>query len=161
ASNAKPHRKTKNGTVHYDWHWIWEYGNGDLGNQGIHEMDKARWGLKQNALPKSVLSFGGRFGYIDDGETANTQVIAFDFSHGRLELTFDARRLPAKSPYPGKKSPKTGKRAGNFVGNVWYGSEGFLVCPSYSGGVAYNNDGEVIKEFSGGGDHFGNFIKAV
>ena len=43
-----PHRKTTNGTVHYDWHWVWDYGNGDLGNQGIHEMDKARWGLNKN-----------------------------------------------------------------------------------------------------------------
>ncbi|MFO0846819.1 MAG: gfo/Idh/MocA family oxidoreductase, partial [Gemmataceae bacterium] len=48
-----------------------------------------------------------------------------------------------------------------FVGNVWYGSNGFVVCPSYHGGVAFNNDGEVVKKFEGGGDHFGNFIKAV
>jgi len=48
--------------LHYDWHWIWDYGNGDLGNQGIHEMDKARWGLGKMELAKSVLSVGGRFG---------------------------------------------------------------------------------------------------
>ncbi|MBL8793425.1 MAG: Gfo/Idh/MocA family oxidoreductase, partial [Planctomycetia bacterium] len=50
--------------LHYDWHWTWDYGNGDLGNQGIHEMDKARWGLGKNELPKSALSLGGRFGYV-------------------------------------------------------------------------------------------------
>jgi predicted dehydrogenase len=154
-----PHRNTKNGTVHYDWHWFWDYGNGDLGNQGIHEMDKARWGLRKNELPRSAMSIGGRFGYIDDGETANTQVICFDY--GDCELVFEVRGLPSKSPYPGKDSPKTGKKPQNFVGNVWYGSEGFLVCPSYNGGIAYSNDGEVIKKFSGGGDHFGNFVKAV
>jgi predicted dehydrogenase len=145
--------------LHYDWHWIWDYGNGDLGNQGIHEMDKARWGLKKNELPRTTMSIGGRFGYVDDGETANTQIIWFDY--GDCELVFEVRGLPSKSPYPGKKSPKDGGKKANFVGNVWYGSEGFLVCPSYSGGIAYSNDGEVIKEFSGGGDHFANFVKAV
>ena len=63
-----------NGTVHYDWHWIWDYGNGDLGNQGVHEMDKARWGLNKTTMPNTAFSFGGRFGYVDDGETANTQL---------------------------------------------------------------------------------------
>src|SRR5262245_10843734 len=52
APNKRPMRNTNNGTVHYDWHWIWDYGNGDLGNQGIHEMDKARWGLNVNELPR-------------------------------------------------------------------------------------------------------------
>ena len=60
---------------HYDWHWQWAYGNGDLGNQGIHQMDIARWGLGVNELCRSVLSYGGRFGYEDAGETANTQVV--------------------------------------------------------------------------------------
>ena len=70
--------KDKFGTVHYNWHWIWEYGNGDLGNQGVHEMDKARWGLNVG-LPTSVVSAGGRFGYEDDGETANTQLCLFEY----------------------------------------------------------------------------------
>jgi predicted dehydrogenase len=145
--------------VHYDWHWVWDYGNGDLGNQGIHEMDKARWGLNKSCLPQSVMSIGGRFGYVDDGETPNSQVIFFDY--GDCELVFEVRGWPSDSPYPGKESPKRGKKPSNFVGNIWYGSEGFLVCPSYSGGVAYSNDGEILASFSGGEDHFGNFVNAV
>jgi hypothetical protein len=145
--------------LHYDWHWIWDYGNGDLGNQGIHEMDKARWGLNKNALPNSVHSVGGRFGYIDDGQTANTQICLFDY--GDCELIFEVRGWPSVSPFPGKESPKAGRVPRNFVGNVWYGSEGFLVCPSYTSGVAYSNDGEVIARFSDGGDHYGNFVQAV
>src|SRR5262249_47869773 len=47
-------------SLHYDWHWVWDTGNGDLGNQGIHEMDKARWGLGKNTLARSVRSLGGR-----------------------------------------------------------------------------------------------------
>src|SRR6185436_208270 len=49
--------------LHYDWHWVWNTGNGDLGNQGIHQMDVARWAIKQNALSPAVFSVGGRLGY--------------------------------------------------------------------------------------------------
>src|SRR5262249_46733308 len=87
-----PHRNTKNGAVHYDWHWFWDYGNGDIGNQGVHEMDKARWMIPGATLPRSVFSLGGRFGYIDDGETPNTQLAFFDF--GETILTFEVRGLP-------------------------------------------------------------------
>ena len=90
-----PHRNNKgNGTVHYDWHWIWNTGNGDLGNQGIHEMDKARWGLGKTTMPNSVFSVGGRFGYVDDGETANTQLCVFDY--GAEKMIFEVRGLPTK-----------------------------------------------------------------
>ncbi|HZV07853.1 MAG TPA: Gfo/Idh/MocA family oxidoreductase [Gemmataceae bacterium] len=154
-----PHRKTHFGTVHYDWHWIWDYGNGDLGNQGIHEMDKARWGLNKHELATGIVSVGGRLGYIDDGETPNTMICVYDY--GDCELIFEVRGWPSKSPFPGKKSPKDSIKPTNFVGNIFYGSEGFMVCPSYSNAVAYSNDGEVIKEFKGGDDHFANFVKAV
>lgn len=133
--------------LHYDWHWTWDYGNGDLGNQGIHEMDKARWGLGKNELPKSVISVGGRFGYVDDGETANTQICVFDY--GDCELIFEVRGLPTKA------------LQGAMVGNIFYGTEGYLVCPSYDSGVAYNLKGEIIEKFKGAGDHYGNFVQAV
>jgi predicted dehydrogenase len=145
--------------LHYDWHWVWDTGNGDLGNQGIHEMDKARWGLNKHELAKGVVSVGGRFGYIDDGQTPNTQICVFDY--GDCELIFEVRGWPSQSPFPGKASPKDSPKPTNFVGNVFYGSEGFLVCPSYTSGIAYSNDGEIIKKFGGGGDHYGNFIQAV
>jgi predicted dehydrogenase len=151
---VKPlHRKS----LHYDWHWVWDTGNGDLGNQGIHEMDKARWGLGKHDFPRSVIGLGGRFGYVDDGETANTQICVFDY--GDSELIFEVRGWPSTSPYPGKESAKGAGK--NFVGNVFYGSEGVLVCPNYTSAIAYNNAGEVIRRFDAGGDHFGNFIKAV
>ncbi len=147
--------------LHYDWHWVWDYGCGDLGNQGIHEMDKARWGLNKNELAKSVVSVGGRYGYVDDGQTANTQICVFDY--GDCELIFEVRGWPSKSPYPGKASPKDSARPTNFVGNIFYGSEGFMVCPSYTSAIAYSKDGEVIRQFKSkdGNAHFDNFIKAV
>jgi predicted dehydrogenase len=135
--------------LHYDWHWTWDYGNGDLGNQGIHEMDKARWGLGKSELPRSVVSVGGRFGYVDDGQTANTQICVFDY--GDCELIFEVRGLPTK------KLLEVG------VGNIFYGTDGYLVCPNYKSGVAFTPKGEVIQRFEGGDDqhHYDNFVKAV
>jgi predicted dehydrogenase len=135
--------------LHYDWHWIWEYGNGDLGNQGIHQMDIARWGLGKEGLPKSVVSVGGRFGYVDDGQTANTQICVFDY--GDSELIFEVRGL------------KTDPLRGAGVGDIFYGSEGYAVTSSYGGGKIFDKDGKLVKEFKGGDDslHFANFIKAV
>ena len=65
--------------VHYNWHWFWAFGNGDIGNQGVHQMDIARWAIQGATLPRSVVSVGGRFGYVDQGETPNTQVTLMDF----------------------------------------------------------------------------------
>jgi hypothetical protein len=149
AELVMPRRNGKFGPVHYDWHWIWNYGNGDLGNQGVHEMDKARWGLNKSTLPNAVFSLGGRFGYTDDGETANTQLCVFDY--GPEKLLFEVRGLPTKG-YKGAS-----------VGNIWVGTEGYVVCPNYSSGVVYDKDGKEVTKFSGGNDqhHFDNFVKAV
>jgi predicted dehydrogenase len=149
AALKNPHRKTKNGTVHYDWHWIWEYGNGDFGNQGVHEADKARWGLNVG-LPTSVVSVGGRVGYQDDGETPNTQLNVYSYPGGK-QIIFEVRGLNS-TDYKGAK-----------VGNIWFGEKGYVVCPNYSSGIAYDKDGAKIAEFKGGGDqlHFDNFVAAV
>jgi predicted dehydrogenase len=145
--------------LHYDWHWFWDYGNGDLGNQGIHEMDKARWGLGVDELARGVISVGGRFGYVDDGQTANTQICVYDY--GDQQLIFEVRGLPTRDPFPGKSYGKRPGKPTNYVGNIWYGTEGILVSGSYSGAVALASNGEVIQKFTGGGDHFGNFVSAV
>jgi predicted dehydrogenase len=135
--------------LHYDWHWTWAYGNGDFGNQGVHEADKARWGLGVK-LPLSVVSLGGRFGYIDDGETPNTELCLYEYANDQ-KLIFEVRGLDTKD-YMGAK-----------VGNIWFGDKGYVVCPNYGGGVAYSPDGKEVQKFSGGGDHyhFSNFVKAV
>jgi predicted dehydrogenase len=87
-----PNSPVRRKQFHYDWHWFWDYGNGDLGNQGIHQMDLARWGLGVDTLSKSVVSYGGRLGYEDAGETANTQTIIHDY--GDKSLVFEVRGLP-------------------------------------------------------------------
>jgi predicted dehydrogenase len=78
--------------LHYDWHWIYDYGNGDLGNQGIHEMDIARWFLGYARISPRVISIGGRLGYEDDGETPNTQLVYH--AYDGPPLVFEVRGLP-------------------------------------------------------------------
>lgn len=132
---------------HYDWHWQWDFGNGDLGNQGIHQMDLARWGLGVNTLCRSVFSYGGRFGYEDAGETANTQVVVHDY--GDTSLVFEVRGLET----PGLK--------GASVGVIFEGTDGYVVITSYDGGAAFDLSGNQVREFRGGADHYSNFLDAV
>ncbi|HKB40873.1 MAG TPA: gfo/Idh/MocA family oxidoreductase, partial [Gemmataceae bacterium] len=133
--------------LHYDWHWIWDYGNGDLGNQGIHQMDVARWGLGKHDLGKGALSVGGRFGYVDDGQTANTQICVIDY--GDSELIFEVRGLSTRD------------YKGATIGNVFHCEGGYLVIAGYEKATAFSPNGEVVAQFSGGGDHFANFVQAV
>jgi predicted dehydrogenase len=142
-----PRRPLNRLRLHYDWHWTWDYGNGDLGNQGIHQMDVARWGLGKSELPRSTWSVGGRFGYTDDGETANTQLAFFDYEG--TPLVFEVRGL------------RTDAFRGASIGNIFHCADGYLVFTSYATAVAYDKDGGVIRRFSGGGDHFGNWVSAI
>ncbi|WP_169976713.1 Gfo/Idh/MocA family protein [Tautonia rosea] len=135
--------------VHYNWHWFWDFGNGDIGNQGVHQMDVARWMIPDATHPTSVVSLGGRFGYEDQGETANTQVSVMDFD-GTM-LIFEVRGLPTDD-YKGQK-----------VGNVLHYEEGVV-----AGGRFYpkgQGDGEPLPRVDtsrGPGEgHFANFIEAI
>jgi hypothetical protein len=107
-----------------------------------------------------VVSIGGRLGYVDDGETANTQLCVFDY--GDAEMIFEVRGLPSTNPYPGG----LGGKGPGFVGNIFYGEKGILVCPNYSSGVVLSPDLQVVQKYDSkkgddDGNHFGNFVKAV
>ena len=143
----------RRGRLHYDWHWQWAYGNGDLGNQGIHQMDVARWFLGEMTLAPTVWSVGGRLGYEDDGETANTQIVYQGYE--KAPLIFEVRGLPSAT---GSKDLDKYKGAG--VGVVVECENGYVVVPSYSKAIAYDKNDKVIKEWSGADDHFKNFIEA-
>jgi predicted dehydrogenase len=148
---------------HYNWHWIWDTGNGDLGNQGIHQMDAARWGLGV-AFPNRVSAIGGHFMFDDDQETPNTLNCVFEFDQpdGRRKiLEFEVRHWITNQ--------EAGIRGGPFnrhnsIGNIFYGSNGYL--------AAGNEDGFSYESWIGrdqrpgprghsGDDHFANFIKCV
>jgi predicted dehydrogenase len=82
--------------VHYNWHWFWDFGNGDIGNQGVHEIDVARWAIKGATLPTKVWSLGGRFAYEDQGQAPNTQMAVYEY--GDVLLLFEVRGLVDKHP---------------------------------------------------------------
>ena len=146
--------------LHYVWHWVWNTGNGDIGNQGPHEMDIARWALGNPGLPTRAFSIGGRFGVSevgDAGETANTQIAFFDYKPA--PLIFEVRGLPTKKGVRNMDNfRKTGVDIGDFVQ-----CEGGYFPAGDGGGWVFDNEGKKIQQFSGrGGEgHHENFIKAV
>jgi len=148
--------------VHYNWHWFWDTGNGDIGNQGVHEMDKARWGLGKT-LPNAVWSLGGRFGYEDQGQTANTQMAIFDY--GDQQLIFEVRGLKTDSYYTEKVGNTYHFEEGVYAGGRFF-PKGTPYTVAKPEGKDAKAEGTVaipkfdIKRGPGGG-HFGNFIAAV
>lgn len=148
---------------HYDWHWQWAYGNGDIGNQGPHQLDVARWALgNPNLLPKRVMSFGGRWGYEDDGQTANNQMAFYEYGEG-APLLFDNRGLPMKDMNWAKGAEPVyrinGKTSAPRIGNVIHCEGGFVAESK-----AYDNEGKTIQKFDNfqdGPDHMLNFINSV
>jgi predicted dehydrogenase len=140
--------------LHYDWHWVWPTGNGDLGNQGIHQMDMARWVLGETALSPRVLSVGGRLGYVDDGTTPNTMIIFHDYP--TAPLIFEVRGLPS-----GSDSKSMDKYRGVDIGLVVDCEGGSMLISDYNGAKMVDKKGADIKQFSGSTSHFANFINAV
>ncbi len=153
---------------HYDWHWQRLYGNGDSGNQGPHQTDIARWGLGINRHPNSVIAYGGRLGYqaerndpnyVDAGDTANTEIAIYDY--GDKCMVFETRGLSVDNSADEEINRVFASTKGNKIGVIFYGTEGLLVQREYTHCVAYDPQGQIIKEFKGGGDHYGNFLDAV
>lgn len=107
---APAHRFTRN-RWHYEWHWFWDYGTGDMGNDGIHQIDVARWGLGAG-LPKAVSASGGQLFYNDDHETPDTQVVTFEYED--CYLLYEMRLW---TDY---------LLEGHDNGNVFYGDKGIL-----------------------------------
>lgn len=144
-------------SLHYDWHWVWPTGDGDLGNNGIHFMDVCRWVIGADKLAPRVLSIGGRFGYVDDGQTPNTQIICLDYAPA--PVIYEVRGLPKAAVTPENKGAEImDDYRGIRIDVVIHCEGGYL-----AGGWIYDNDGKKIKQFArdGGGGHHANFIKAV
>jgi len=139
-----PMTKLTRSKFHYDWHWMWDTGNGDIGNSNIHSIDICRWGLGVSGLGRSVMSYGGRLGYKDVGETPNSQVGIFDF--GDKTIVSETRGLKTAPFHPAIKA-------------MWffYGSEGIIAETSL-----FDPNGKLIRSFEGKSEsHFANFLDAV
>ena len=142
---AEEQRYCKN-YVHYNWHWFWNYGNGEIGNQGVHQMDLAVWGMNRG-LPVKVYSTGGRYAWDDQGETPNTQITTFTYADGTI-MEFEVRNIGSY------------QEAGKTTGNHFLGSKGYYV----EGKGFFDYDHEAIpvdepRPKSAG--PWGNFIEAV
>ncbi len=147
-----PERAFSGNRFHYNWHWHWAYGNGDIGNQGVHQMDIARWGLGVQH-PTRVTGAGGKFLFDDDKETPNVISTTFDYPDagpmGKM-LVFEVR------PW------MTNDEGGAKIGVLFYGSEGYMVIDSYDHYQIYlGQKGEKGPEGKGGANHYQNFIEAV
>ncbi len=139
---------------HYDWHWDYNTGGGDLGNQGIHQMDIARWFLGEPALAPRTMSIGGRLGYDDAGNSANTQVVFHAYE--KAPLIFEVRGLERTADERGTKGYR-----GSDIGVVVQCEKGHLLIPSYTDAIAYDSDGKEINDWHGGGEHHLNWLEAI
>jgi predicted dehydrogenase len=158
-----PKREFTQNRFHYNFHWFWDYGNGDIGNQGVHQMDAARWllGVK---YPTKVSALGGHYMFDDDQETPNTMVATFEFNEtGKKKLlVFEVRHWISNSEasLSGRGDPTAGP--GNTIGNIVYGSNGYL---STGGGykIFLGKEQQPGPAPSAGrrGDNWANFIQAV
>ncbi|MFQ5798447.1 MAG: Gfo/Idh/MocA family protein [Bacteroidota bacterium] len=141
-----PKRPFNRNRFHYNWHWFWDYGTGDIGNDGIHQIDIARWGLAVE-MPKAVSCSGGQLFYDDDHETPDTQIATFEYDD--VYLMFEMRLW---TPYP---------HEGHDNGDIFYGDKGKVSIGRKGWQVTFK-DG---KKGPGGprrdGSHAANFIKAV
>lgn len=150
-----PMRPLERNKLHYDWHWDWDTGNGELGNNGVHVLDIALRMAKHNGPPRRALSFGNRYGIDDVAQTPNTHFAVYDYP--QIPLLFEHRALPAK-PGVSFMDPQGGLRG---VGVVAY-CEGGTVA-GLVGATAFDPRGKVIKKFAGdgGAGHVKNFFDAV
>ena len=135
--------------VHYNWHWNWNYGCGDIGNQGVHETDLCMWGLNVG-LPERITSGGGKFLFDDAKETPELLSSTYHYPNEKKIIEFEVR------PWI------TNAENGAEVGNIFYGSEGYLVVYNYDRYESYlGRKREKGPTNKAGGDHYLNFIQAV
>ncbi len=135
--------------VHYNWHWFWDFGNGESGNQGVHEMDVAAWSAHKG-LPVRISSTGGRYKWQDDGETPNTQAMHFTYADGTM-LTFEVRNLGS--------FPEGGD---DDCANSAFGTDGYWVMGKgffdYKRNPIPIPEGVEMPESKG---PYGNFIESI
>jgi predicted dehydrogenase len=172
----------------YNWHWFWDTGNGDIGNQGVHEIGICRWGLGDPEWPKTAYAQGGKYAYTDDQETPNTLLASYDY--GGREIVFEVRGLltggegvpvmrrpgppaagavaPPASPAPAATAPRNAAPLNIMIGNLFYGTEGWAAM-SDGGFQAFKGESNELimeerPERGAGGDatglHMQNFLAA-
>jgi predicted dehydrogenase len=138
--------------VHYNWHWQWDFGNGDVGNQGIHETDLCMWGLDVG-LPTEITAMGGKFLWDDSKEVPEVLSSVYHYPEEKKMIQFEVRHWA------------TNNEDGVGVGNIFYGDKGYVKVFGYDRYEVWqlvgNGKYDKVKSDKGGGDHYANFIDAV
>jgi len=150
------------------YNWRWDFGVGDTGNQGVHQLDIVRWALGLDTHPTKIQSMGGNLFHLDDdAECPCTQVAAFTFGDRKVLVTCETRDGYTNSeagfreqyPFVQPQFP---------VGTIFFGAEGYMIFPDYSSyytfvgpkykpGPSKSLEGNPIMDT----DHFRNWVKAV
>lgn len=156
-----PERPFNENRFHYEWHWFWDYGAADIGNQGPHQMDVARWGMNKHEYPVRISCVGGYYAFDSDQQTPNTQMAVMEFADGKT-LQFEVRGLYTNAENEIK------------IGNLFYGTKGWMHLDGSTWRTFWGRKDEpgpsmeAKDEYdplnlAGTGDfpHFENFIKAV
>jgi predicted dehydrogenase len=140
--------------LHYDWHWQWDTGNGDMGNIAAHTVDNLRHIMGDGKQPDRVMSLGGRFLYDDDGETPNVHLAHFDYAG--IPTFVEIRNIPFKPGVDYMDNLRESRQS-----CVVQCEGGYMMMAD--GAFAYSNDGKRIQAFQGNGvkEHVANFIEAV
>jgi predicted dehydrogenase len=176
-AQMKPFTKNR---YHYNWHWVWDTGNGDFGNQGIHELDVARWGLGVK-YPNRIAAIGAHVMFDDDQTTPNVLNVAYEFDmpEGKKRLLeFEVRHwctnheaeigtpefggggVPAALGNAAETKAKKGPQ--NTVGNIFYGSNGYLAMNGYDSYKTWMGpEQEPGIHAQAGGNNWANFIECV
>lgn len=148
------------------WHLLWEYGNGEIGNQGVHELDIMRWGLKLDDHPAKTISFGGAMVHADGQPTPQVQGIMYQYKDRDVHLSFETRGgFTNDEAGMGTTYPFLDKQ--NVVGVIFIGTEGYMIIPDYTSfhtflgrerrpGPRALGDGTIINT-----PHTRNFIQAM
>lgn len=146
--------------LHYEWHWFWDTGNGEIGNNGVHMLDLCRWALRQNQPPPRAMSIGGRFGFDDCGETANTQIALLDYQPAPILCEVRNVRTSERNEAMGKFR--------NRSRGLVIDCEGGYFAGDASGGALFDREGKKIRDITNDGkstdldaSHLANFLGAV
>ena len=143
---------------HYTWHWWHNFGTGDMGNDGVHELDIARWGLGVEGHPTHVAAVAGKLSFDDDQEFPDTQYVAFNYpgaagdSAQQRQLIFEMR-LWSRYGLEGVDN-----------GNAFYGQDGWMLLSKRGVLKVFderNRQREIPSELPKLSSHFENFIDAI
>lgn len=144
-----PRQEFTTNRLPYNWHWVWHYGNGELGNNGVHSMDLSRWGLQVD-YPTRVVSSGGRYRFDDDQQTADTHVVSFEFEDDKQMI------------WEGLSCNRMGLNGSTF-GVSFHGEEGSITLDSW-GYKVFDQRGKEVESESGrtaDAQHAANFVDAI